>query len=82
MHEKRKKNWGSSILLIIVGLILVFLGGDILSGFVAMLAGLIIFPPVETVMKNKLNIELGYWSKIIIVLILLIIAGYLNYYGL
>jgi len=65
--------WIFSILFIVGGVGMLF--NSPLSGVLTFIAGVIILPPFNKMLKEKANIEISTWLKIIIVLVLLVIAG-------
>ncbi len=83
MKEKTevKKITASLIFSWIFG-ILFFLGGltelkaSILNGLLLFVAGLILLPPINKLLKEKMNFELSSWLKIVIIFVLLIIVGF------
>ncbi len=66
-------SWGLGGILVIGGLIELFSKPAL--GIFTLLAGLVIFPPVVTFVKNKTNFELSKWLKIILFFVLLGIGG-------
>jgi len=65
--------WIFSIIFIVGGVGIMI--DSFFSGIITILAGIIILPPFKKILKEKVNIELSGWLKVIIVLILLVIAG-------
>ena len=51
---------------------------DLVSGFMLLLAGLVIFPPVNDFFRKRYNAALNVWLKIILVLALVVIASYIK----
>jgi len=65
--------WILSVLFIVGGFGMLF--SSPLSGVLVLLAGVLILPPFSKLLKEKANLEISTWLKIIIVLILLSVAG-------
>ena len=65
--------WIFSVLFIVGGFGMLF--SSPVSGVLTLLAGVIILPPFSKMLKEKANLEISTWLKIIIVLVLLVIAG-------
>jgi len=65
--------WIFSVLFILSGVGLLF--NSPLSGILMLVAGVFILPPFSKMLKEKANLEISTWLKIIIVLVLLVIVG-------
>jgi len=65
--------WIFSVLFILSGVGLLF--NSPISGILMLVAGVFILPPFTKILKEKANLEISTWLKIIIVLVLLVIAG-------
>lgn len=66
-------SWIFSVLFILSGIVLLL--DSLISGILMLVAGVLILPPFNKMLKTKANLEISTWLKIIIVLILLVIAG-------
>jgi len=65
-------SWIFGVLFGLSGLVFLF-SGSILSGGSLILASLILLPPINKFVKERLNFELSGWLKIILVIILFVI---------
>lgn len=66
--------WIFSIVFILAGLGS-FVNASIGSGVCFLLAGLVLFPPIDKALRNNYNFYFSSWLKFFIVLILIIVAG-------
>lgn len=66
-------SWIFSVLFILAGVVYLF--SAFISAVFYILAGLIILPPFDKFLKDKADIKITTWLKILIVLILLAFAG-------
>jgi len=66
--------WIFSILFLLAGFG-AFTMSAVASGLLYLIAGLILFPPLNIILKEKANIVITAWLKIVIVIILLVIAS-------
>lgn len=65
--------WIFSVLFIVAGIGMFV--ESFLSGFLMLLAGIIILPPFNKILEEKANLKLTTWLKVIIVLVLLVFSG-------
>lgn len=80
MAEKKKGlrilGWVVGILILIAG---VFgFGSGVLYALVVIVTGLLIIPPAHDLIAKKLGVKMALWPKWIAIIVLLIIAGYVQ----
>ncbi len=66
--------WIFFILFVLAGVASIFTA-NILQGIFYILAGIVISPPFAKSLKEKADIEITTWLKLLIVLILLVVGG-------
>ena len=65
--------WIFSILFIVGGLGMLI--SSFISGFLTLIAGILILPPFSKMLEEKANLKITTWLKIIIIFVLLMVAG-------
>ena len=65
--------WMFSILFIVGGIGILI--DSFISGFLTLIAGILILPPFSKMLEEKANLKITTWLKIIIIFVLLMIAG-------
>lgn len=80
MAEQKKGlrilGWIVGILVLISG---VFgFGSGVLYAIVVIIAGLLIIPPAHDLIAKKMGAKMALWPKWIVIVILLIVAGYVQ----
>lgn len=66
--------WIFSIIFILAGAVH-FISGSFKGGFLILLAGLVLFPPLDKALRNNFNFYLSSWLKFIVVVVLVIIGA-------
>jgi len=63
-------NWFFGISVLIVGVLNMFYGNDADFGLFLILVSFFYFPPIQTLIKNRLGITIPVWVKIILAIVL------------
>ncbi len=68
--------WTFSLLFLLGGILNILMDFKIIKGILITLMGLILFPPIDKMMRNKYNFYLSAWLKLGIIIFLFFINAY------